>query len=471
MCGAVQHSKGMFVSCHVVLANNAPMCGIVERRVSAMHCFIAICSGACLPIACRCLTANVPDALLDAYTRAYDVYRRSLTANRLAYHPASGPEMAMNWARGWLAKYHMHHDTALRLMLQTGKYYLSPALAKAGAHKDGGNFDPIKLDMCASIICMPRACLCTARRHSSPAYGSHVVFHRCCGLLDFWFCCHRVDACGSDAHNSLMPNAQGMSAPYINKRPWTDGFAVCRCTNSLAYPAAVTLDDIQTVLYGSKLGLSLPARDPWSYTTPEVIKSEDVPWLDEHFRAAGGVSVVDRLSAFMAAADAPAGPDFEGPPADVRQLRFHSPAPRDEDDDMSRDGQDSVSSGDEDGDAGPAGDDHEVSSSESDNSGNGGDSDNSADADASGDSGDSHMRGGADPEEGVFNASNIGSVHVLWLWCNRELLFAWLLSNVSQYLHGPCLTLSTQNSQASSITHDDSDHVQGTLVLRLRRVR
>ena len=48
----------------------------------------------------------------DEFTRAYDVYRRSLTGNRIALYVTTIQEAAMNWSRGFTAKYHMHVDTS-----------------------------------------------------------------------------------------------------------------------------------------------------------------------------------------------------------------------------------------------------------------------------------------------------------------------------------------------------------------------
>ena len=95
----------------------------------------------------RLIRHNVSDEELEQYTKAYDVYRRSLTANRIALHASTLPELAMDWSRGFSPKYHMHVDTAVRLLLQTGQYYLASSLAKVG-----GKFDRIQLDMCAYTV-------------------------------------------------------------------------------------------------------------------------------------------------------------------------------------------------------------------------------------------------------------------------------------------------------------------------------
>lgn len=103
----------------------------------------------------------------------------------------------------------------------------------------------------------------------------------------------------------------------------------CSCANSLAYPQDISIDDVQYVLYGHRLGLSLPARDPWSYCTPEDIKGEDIPWLDTVFTTGQGVSVMERLSAFAGhAGGVPTGmPHFAAPPMHAQQLRANDRAP------------------------------------------------------------------------------------------------------------------------------------------------
>lgn len=95
---------------------------------------------------CRCLRHNLSDEEFESFTQAYDLYRKSLTANRTPLHVTTLPELAMNWSRGFSAKYHVHVDTATRLLLQTGQYWLHSSLAKSN-----GAFDPVKLDMCASV--------------------------------------------------------------------------------------------------------------------------------------------------------------------------------------------------------------------------------------------------------------------------------------------------------------------------------
>ena len=93
---------------------------------------------------CRCLRHNISDQEFEDFTAAYDQYRRSLTANRIALYANTMPEIVADWAHGFSAKYEIKFDVALRLMLQGGKHYLHSSLARSGA-----GWDPVKLDMCA----------------------------------------------------------------------------------------------------------------------------------------------------------------------------------------------------------------------------------------------------------------------------------------------------------------------------------
>lgn len=95
---------------------------------------------------CRLIRHNVSNEELDEYTASYDIYRKSLTANRIALYANTVPELAMDWARGFSPKFAMHVDTAVRLLLQTNRYYFSSSLAKVGGN---AVFDPVRTDMCA----------------------------------------------------------------------------------------------------------------------------------------------------------------------------------------------------------------------------------------------------------------------------------------------------------------------------------
>ena len=108
---------------------------------------------------CRVIRLNIDDRTYDAYTAAYDIYRKKLTANRIALYASTLPELAMDYGRGVSPKYMVHQDTALRWMLQSGRYYLHGSLAAAGKAK----FDAIALDMCAFPL------------RASVAAPSHVV--------------------------------------------------------------------------------------------------------------------------------------------------------------------------------------------------------------------------------------------------------------------------------------------------------
>ena len=94
-----------------------------------------------MPPLCRCVRHNVSDTEYDEFTKAYDLYRRSLTGNRIPLYATTIQEIAMNWSRGFSAKYHMHVDTAVHLLLVSGKYYFHGSLARVN-----GGFE---MDMCA----------------------------------------------------------------------------------------------------------------------------------------------------------------------------------------------------------------------------------------------------------------------------------------------------------------------------------
>ena len=84
------------------------------------------------------------DEQYDAYTTAYDIYRKKLTANRVPLYISTVAEIAMDYSRGFSAKYEVHVDTAVRWLLQTGRFWLHSSLASIGKQ-----FDCVKLDMCA----------------------------------------------------------------------------------------------------------------------------------------------------------------------------------------------------------------------------------------------------------------------------------------------------------------------------------
>ena len=129
------------------------------------------------------LRHNVSDAEVEQYTRAYDVYRKSLTSHRIALFPSKLPEVVMNWSRGFSAKFHMHHDTVCRLLVIGGQYYFDSSFARAGP-----GFDPVKLDMCASLSftramsALSRQCVSAPSRllvcatHPCPCFLSQAVF-------------------------------------------------------------------------------------------------------------------------------------------------------------------------------------------------------------------------------------------------------------------------------------------------------
>jgi hypothetical protein len=87
---------------------------------------------------------------------------------------------------------------------------------------------------------------------------------------------------------------------------------LCRCSNILAFPEQTNLTDIQHVLYGENLGLTLPMRDPWSHMRLEDIRQYDIPELDKLF-SCGVVSVMERLAAMAGWPDPPPREGTESP--------------------------------------------------------------------------------------------------------------------------------------------------------------
>jgi hypothetical protein len=81
---------------------------------------------------CRVIKHNVSDEEYNAYTSAYDQYRRKVTANRIPLHASTLLEIVMDWSRGAISKYAMHFDTSLLHMVKSERYMdLLPELAKA----------------------------------------------------------------------------------------------------------------------------------------------------------------------------------------------------------------------------------------------------------------------------------------------------------------------------------------------------
>ena len=104
----------------------------------------------------------------------------------------------------------------------------------------------------------------------------------------------------------------------------------------MAYPAAITLDDVQRLLYGANLGLSLPARDPWSFSTADEILRQDIPDLQPWFATAGSVTVLEQLAVYAGAGFAADDPGVALQPAYELRLR-RSPSPAGADDTPSDD--------------------------------------------------------------------------------------------------------------------------------------
>lgn len=162
----------------------------------------------------------------------------------------------MHWSRGAIQKYAMHHDTAVVHMVRSSKYYLHGSFAGAGK-----GYSPVKLDMCACVLRHPAyLSLCVASathkfvvQQPQPARQSPPLR---CGY-----------ACKSVFAQAVWPQM-----PHVSSSSYS-------CNNTLGFPAEITLDDVQYLLYGKDVGLSLPFRDrgrtcPWSRS----VKPTSPPW-------------------------------------------------------------------------------------------------------------------------------------------------------------------------------------------------
>ena len=245
---------------------------------------------------------NVDKTLYDSFTAAYNIYRRKLTANRIPLYASTLPELAMDYGRGVSAKYEVSLDTAVRWMINSKRYFLHGGLASIGK-----SWDPVQLDMCDSSLlgcCMCGCDICLAIAavlHKAAAtvfqYGTVYVNNSGCAT----YACHTA--------------AQSVACVQLREFAGASG--------------AMSLDDVQRVLYGKDLGLTLPARDPWSSLSVEHIKRHDISWLDELFTSSAPVSVLERLAAMAGyarsgSASAPSQA-HAARATHARSLRVHAP--------------------------------------------------------------------------------------------------------------------------------------------------
>ena len=95
----------------------------------------------------RCVRHNITDKDYDDLAAAHDIYRKTLTANRIALYPTTIAEIVMDWGRGVCPKYAAQFDTILRWMIVEGRYYVHGSFACVGK----ATFDPVRLDMCVFL--------------------------------------------------------------------------------------------------------------------------------------------------------------------------------------------------------------------------------------------------------------------------------------------------------------------------------
>lgn len=106
------------------------------------------CSARRALLVCRAAHHNVSDKEYDALAAAHDIYRKTLTSNRIALYPSTIGEVVMDLGRGTSRKDAAHFDTITRWRIVEGRYYVHSSFACVGK----ATFDPIRLDMCALLL-------------------------------------------------------------------------------------------------------------------------------------------------------------------------------------------------------------------------------------------------------------------------------------------------------------------------------
>jgi hypothetical protein len=82
--------------------------------------------------ACSMRRKNVSDAQYDRFNSSYDVFRQSLTANRIGLTHLNIFVIASNYARGVVPKYIVALETAIIWVLATRRYFLDSRMALMG---------------------------------------------------------------------------------------------------------------------------------------------------------------------------------------------------------------------------------------------------------------------------------------------------------------------------------------------------
>ena len=76
----------------------------------------------------------------------YDMYRQSLSGNRIPLVDTNVINLALNYAKSRVPKYQVALETAVLFLLSTRRYYFDARMAKYA-----GTFMPLAVHMCAPL--------------------------------------------------------------------------------------------------------------------------------------------------------------------------------------------------------------------------------------------------------------------------------------------------------------------------------
>lgn len=93
---------------------------------------------------CRVLVENVSEAEYDDAAQSYDVYRQSLTGNRIALTDTNIMSLALKYAKSLVPKYQVVLETAVLFLLSMRRYFFDARMTKYA-----GTPVPLAAHMCA----------------------------------------------------------------------------------------------------------------------------------------------------------------------------------------------------------------------------------------------------------------------------------------------------------------------------------
>jgi hypothetical protein len=131
----------------------------------------------------RCLKTNVSEAYYDELNNTYDVYRSTLTGNRIPLTNINILTIAANYAKAMVPRYAVGVETAVLWLLSTRRYYFDGRMAMVG-----GVLNAAALAMCESV-CWHLCCITASV--VLPVHAD-VDGDRCCLEFYCWRCAHRV---------------------------------------------------------------------------------------------------------------------------------------------------------------------------------------------------------------------------------------------------------------------------------------